>query len=654
MPAAPLARPAPRQYAWQEQERIMFVCLDPCTWQGREYDNHSTPLDRINPARLDANQFCRVAKLWGAKELLLVAKHTGGFCWWQTGTSDYSVKKTPWRNGKGDLVREVADACREHGLALGIYVYPGDDTWGAPMGSGGRTRDPSKQEAYSKVFRQQMTEVLSRYGRIAEVWFDGSCVIEVGDIIRQHAPDAVVLQGPHATIRWPGTESGKLPYPVWSSLKSSDLKTGVATAQHDDPDGDAWAPHECDTTLYNHFWFWSANGEKHRKSLDELMDIYIKSVGRGGALLLNSTPNTDGLIPDGDVALYEAFGKEIDRCFGRPLAETNGVGAALELDLDRPAAIDSTVLMEDYREGHRIREYVIEGLGGSGWIKLATGSSVGRMKIDTFPLATVTRLRLRITNSAGEPLIRRLAAFHNGLTPTVALTAGKSTTASSTHSAPYAPSLATDGNPQTRWGAADSDTNAWLEVDLGQPIAFGKVVIKELADRIQQFVIEYRNDPVAPWQTAFPGGPAGDDYVHAFPAVTGRYARLRVARGGSLGPTIWEFQLWPAGQATWQQCGSWASGQRQLRLELNRFIPKPGQYEVRLDAAGGMLQVAEAKLLYEGAEATPGMLTRSGGNLFNVNRTAQVTGETSTVLVLALHGTKGAGTVWIRPRFTEQ
>ena len=207
-----LARPTPQQYAWHEQERIQFVCLDPCTWQGREYDNHSTPLSAINPAQLDTDQWCRAAKLWGAKEILFVAKHTGGFCWWQTDTTQYGVKETAWKTGRGDVLAELSASCRKHDLTLGIYVYPGDDTWDAPMGSGGRTRDPAKQEAYNQVFRQQLTEVLTRYGKITEVWFDGSCVIDVSDILQQHAADAVIFQGPQATIRWPGTESGKLPY----------------------------------------------------------------------------------------------------------------------------------------------------------------------------------------------------------------------------------------------------------------------------------------------------------------------------------------------------------------------------------------------------------------------------------------------------------
>jgi alpha-L-fucosidase len=411
--APPLARPSPQQVAWHEQERIQFVCLDPCTWQGREYDDHSTPLSAMNPAHLDTDQWCRAAKLWGAKEILFVAKHTGGFCWWQTETTRYGIKETPWKGGKGDVLAELSASCRKQGLALGVYVYPGDDTWGAPIGSGGRTKDPARQEAYNKVYRQQLTEVLTRYGKISEVWFDGSCIIDVSDILRRCAPNAAIFQGPQATIRWPGTESGKLPYPAWNSLPSKDLRSGGATAAQGNPDGDAWAPLEADTPLYNHNWFWSAANESKRKSLDELMDVYCKSAGRGGVLLLNSTPNTDGLIPDGDMKLYAAFGKEIARRFDHPVAQAkNRRGIDVELALPAPATIDRVVIMEDYREGERIREYVVEGLVDGQWRELSSGSSVGRKKIDLFDPVRVARLRLRVTKSAAEPMIRSFAAFH--------------------------------------------------------------------------------------------------------------------------------------------------------------------------------------------------------------------------------------------------
>ena len=408
-----LAHPTPVQYVWHEQERIMFVCLDPCTWQGREYDNHTTPLSQINPAHLDTGQWCRAAKLWGAKEILFVAKHTGGFCWWQTETTKYGIKETPWKGGKGDVLAELSASCRKQGLHLGIYISPVDDVWGAPSGSGGRTKDSAKQEAYNRVFRQQLTEVLTRYGPISEVWFDGSCAIDVSDLLKQYASSAVIFQGPQATIRWAGTESGKLPYPAWNSLKSQDLRTGVATAAQGDPDGDAWAPLEADTTLYNHNWFWSAANEKKRKGLDELMEIYYTSAGHGGVLLLNSTPNTNGLIPADDLKLYEAFGREIARRFGRPLTELKDRrGTGVELVFPKPTLINHAVIMEDYREGERIREYVLEGFSESQWLELSKGTSVGRKRIDRFASVQVQRVRLRVGRSAAEPLIRSLAVFY--------------------------------------------------------------------------------------------------------------------------------------------------------------------------------------------------------------------------------------------------
>jgi len=408
-----LARPSPIQYQWHEQERIMFVCLDPCTWQGREYDDHSTPLNRINPESLNTDQWCEVARSWGAGEILFVAKHTGGFCWWQTETTDYGIKNTSYKNGKGDVLMELSASCKRYGLNLGVYIYPGDDTWGAGIGSGGRTSDPSKQESYNEVFRTQLTEVLTKYGDVMEVWFDGSCVIDVSDIMEKYVGNSVIFQGPHATLRWPGTESGKLFYPVWNSVKSKVLRTGVSTQVHGDPDGDAWAPLETNTTLYDHYWFWAPKKEKKRKSLDQLMECYYKSVGYGSVFLLNSTPDTTGLIPAEDVELYKAFGKEIDRRFKTPLASAvDIIGVVQELKFSKSCKVNHVITMEDYRNGHRIREYTIEGYSQGKWIELCHGQSIGRKKIDYFPDIDVSNVRLKINKSVGEPLIRSIAVYY--------------------------------------------------------------------------------------------------------------------------------------------------------------------------------------------------------------------------------------------------
>jgi len=408
-----LATPSEIQYKWHEQERIMFLCLDPCTWQGREYDNHSTPLDKIDPKQLDTDQWCETAQLWGAKEILFVAKHTGGFCWWQTETTDYGIKDTPYKNGKGDVLKELSESCKKYGLSLGIYVYPGDETWGAGIGSGGKTKDPTKQEAYNEVFRTQLEETLTNYGDVMEVWFDGSCMIDVSDILEKYAKNSVILQGPQTTLRWPGTESGKLFYPVWNTVKSEDLNTGVSTQVHGDPNGDVWAPLETNTTLYDHYWFWSPAKEKKRKSLDELMECYYKSVGYGSVFLLNSTPDTSGLIPNSDRKLYKAFGDEIDHRFKTPIASIDEKkGEIVTLDLSGKKLINHVVTMEDYLLGHRIREYKIEGLVDGNWIELCKGQSVGRKKIDYFDEIEVSKIRLHVIRSVNEPVIRKLSAYY--------------------------------------------------------------------------------------------------------------------------------------------------------------------------------------------------------------------------------------------------
>ncbi|MCK5701492.1 MAG: alpha-L-fucosidase, partial [Cyclobacteriaceae bacterium] len=272
--------------------------------------------------------------------------------------------------------------------------------------------DPSKQEAYNKVFRQQLTETLANYGEAIEVWFDGSCVIDVSDILEKYAKNSVVFQGPHATLRWPGTESGKLFYPVWNTVKSEDFETGVSTQVHGDPNGDIWAPLETNTTLYEHFWFWSPTKMKEKKSLDQLMECYYKSVGYGSVFLLNSTPDTTGLIPLEDVELYKAFGEEIDRRFNSPLAVTNNQkGDVIDLPFPENLKINHAVTMEDYQLGQRIREYKIEGFSDGAWAELYKGQSIGRKKIDYFDEIEVSKIRLKIIKSVGEPSLKSLAAF---------------------------------------------------------------------------------------------------------------------------------------------------------------------------------------------------------------------------------------------------
>lgn len=408
----PLARPSAAQYAWHEQERIMFVHFGVATWENSETDRDGTTnLSRMDPAAFSGDAICAAAKAWGARQVLLVAKHVGGFCWWPTQTTDYCTRSIPWREGKGDLVREVAEACRRHGLAMGVYLYPDDPRFAKAIGRSGKTDEPARQEEYNRLFRQQWEEVLAICGPdlVREVWLDGGCEIELGDILARRAPNAVVFQGRNASIRWVGNEKGITRDPNWNSLGQTALTTGVATQLHGTPYGDAWAPVECDTTLYEHKWFWAPQHEVKRKSLLHLLSLYIQSVGRGSVLVLNSTPTTEGRIPEGDQARYRELGEAIERNFGRPLAAvTDKTARDVELDLGGVQRINCSDLWEDYRQGHRIRAYVVEGRVNGAWVKLAQGTAVGRRKLDLFGTVAADRVRVRVTENVGAPLIRGL------------------------------------------------------------------------------------------------------------------------------------------------------------------------------------------------------------------------------------------------------
>lgn len=409
------ARPTPQQLAWQDLEFGMFVHFAPNTWQDREYDNLSTPLSKINPAHLNTDQWVATALALGARYIIFVAKHQGGFCMWQTETTDYSIRNTPWKTGKGDVLAEIAASCRKRNLPLGVYVSPRDDRFGA--GQGGLCKTPEQQRRYNAIYREQLSEVLSRYGKLIEIWFDGSVVTPVGDLIRRYQPDAMVFQGPHATIRWVGNENGFAPYPCWNGIDAVEARTGVATALDSDPNGPVWMPVEVDVSIRRPDWFWHTDNANRVLSVDQLLSIYYRSVGRGAQLLLNIPANRDGLLPEPDCSVAAEFGREVRRRFGHPLAATHGTGSSLTLRLDRPARVDTVVLQELISEGERVRGYNIEGQVDRSWTMLATGSAIGHKRIQPVPPRVLSAVRLRITNSTGQPAIRSFAVFDTGMAP---------------------------------------------------------------------------------------------------------------------------------------------------------------------------------------------------------------------------------------------
>lgn len=412
--SAPRAIPTADQLYWQDLEIGMFVHFAPNTWQDKEGDDLSTPLSAINPD-IDTDNWAECAVNLGARYIVFVAKHQGGFCMWQTQTTKYSIANTPWKNGHGDVLADLSVSCRKRGLRLGVYLSPRDDYFGA--GIGGVCKDPARQATYNAMYREQLTEVLTRYGQMVEVWFDGSSVVPTSDLVHKYAPHAAIFQGPDATIRWVGNENGFAPYPLWDAESRADARSGVSTSMHGDPSGDAWIPVECDVSIRRPHWFWSTTDLRNLMTFDQLLEVYYRSVGRGAQLLLNIPANRQGHMPDEDFARAHEFGDEIRRRFGKPVAQAAGTGSRVELRLGQPSQIDHIILQEDCRYGQRVLSFRVEGLAAPGWTALYTGSSIGHKRIVPVAPGEYHALRLIVTESMGDPHIRRFAAFNTGATP---------------------------------------------------------------------------------------------------------------------------------------------------------------------------------------------------------------------------------------------
>lgn len=414
-PPRSLALPSAGQMSWQDMEIGMFVHFAPNTWQDVESDNLSTPLSEINPKRLDTDQWVQTAIALGAKYIVFVAKHQGGFCMWQTQTTDYSIRNTPWKDGHGDVLADVQASCRKYGLKLGVYVCPRDDHFGAK--TGGVCKTPELQARYDAMYREQLKEVFSGYGELVEIWFDGSTVTQVGDLIQKYQPHAMVFQGPQATIRWVGNEDGFAPYPCWNGIDRADAQTGTATALNSDPNGNVWMPSEVDVSIRRPDWFWSTTNENKVLTKDQLLSIYYRSVGRGAKLLLNIPANRNGLLSEKDSAAAKELGLEIQRRFGIPLVKTSGSGRVLTLRLNRPTRIDTVILQEEIAKGERVREYRLEGRANGAWQTLGAGSAIGHKRIQPVEPATIDEVRLVVTSDAALPAIRTLAVFDTGVAP---------------------------------------------------------------------------------------------------------------------------------------------------------------------------------------------------------------------------------------------
>ena len=403
-----LAKPSPQQLAWQELELGMFCHFGINTFCDQEWGEGTDSPELFNPTQFDARQWARTAKRAGFKYLVLTAKHHDGFCLWPTKTTDYSVKSSPWKNGQGDVVREAANACREEGLKFGLYLSPWD------------RHEPCypDKEAYDDFYAEQLTELLTGYGPLVEVWFDGAGSQgreydwpRIIGLVDKYQPEAMVFNMGRPTIRWVGNEDGVAPYPCWNTAttaRESMFTSDMLTWMEGTP---SWVPAECDVPIRKRHWFWHPDDEASLRSLEDVLDIYYRSVGHGATLLLNVSPDNRGLLPDVDAARVIEFGDEIRRRFGQSIGRTYGEGTEILLHLDSAGSVNHVILMEDIAQGERVREYVLEAYIQGHWEVVVKGSAIGHKKIDRFGTIETDALRFRVLASVEKPIIRSFAAY---------------------------------------------------------------------------------------------------------------------------------------------------------------------------------------------------------------------------------------------------
>jgi len=414
-------KPSPAQLEWQDLEVGVIFHFSTNTFLNREWGDGTASPSVFNPAHVDTDQWMEAAKAGGAKYAVLVAKHHDGFALFPSTHTDYSVKASPWMNGKGDLVRLASDSAHKAGLGFGVYLSPWDR-------HDSRYPDP---KAYDTYYLSQLTELATHYGPLTEFWLDGAGsegrtydFDKIVQRLRTYQPNTVVFADTelykNADARWVGSESGKVPYENWNVID----RAGYLR----------WRPVEADTPLRKMHWFWHPNDESSLLSVDELLDIYTKTVGRGAQLMLGLAPDNTGRMPEADVKRLHEFGDALKRIYSDNLAtkaqhtvNTPGTSAfdndpstfwsapdrhaVLELHFEKPVTFDRTVTMEWLNEGQRIEEYRIEAWQNGGWKELAHAYAVGHKKIDVFPAVTTQRVRLNLLSTVGSAGVREFQLY---------------------------------------------------------------------------------------------------------------------------------------------------------------------------------------------------------------------------------------------------
>lgn len=456
-PVGPL--PTATQMDWQQMETYAFIHFGLNTFNDREWGYGDSPLESFNPSALDCEQWVRVCKQAGMKGIILTAKHHDGFCLWPTKLTEYSIRNTPYKEGKGDIVGELAAACQKYGLRLGLYLSPWDRnqaTYGTPE--------------YVEYFYNQLEELLTRYGELFEVWFDGANggdgfyggaketrkidrrtyynFPRAWEMVHKYQPQAIIFSDGGPGCRWVGNEDGYAFATNWSLLRSKEVYPGYAKyweLQQGHPDGDKWIPAECNVSI-RPGWFYHEQEDERVKTVDQLVDLYYRSVGHNGTFLINFPVDRRGLIHPTDSAravdyhhtirqelrgnllrkariiANDTRGDEydveqlIDGDFYTYWSTPDGVTTgSLNVRFDAPQKINRLLLQEFVPLGQRVERFVVEYLDGKEWLPVNVGeetTTIGYKRLLRFNTLETTALRVRFLQARGPLCISTFAAFY--------------------------------------------------------------------------------------------------------------------------------------------------------------------------------------------------------------------------------------------------
>ena len=443
---APLqALPSRQQLAWHDMEYYWFIHFGPNTFTDKEWGQGNEQADVFDPSDLDCRQWARIAKQSGAKGIIITAKHHDGFCLWPSQYSTHTVRESKWRNGKGDVLKELSKACREYGLKFGVYLSPWD-----------RNHPQYGTPAYNDVYVNTMKELISRYGPFFEFWWDGANgegpngkkqeydFRRFEQTMRRFAPNTVVFSDIGPDLRWVGNENGVAGETNWNYLDTAGFKRGEGapptdTLNRGNMNGRNWIPAECDVSI-RPGWFYHAEEDDKVKTPQQLMDLYFKSVGRGANLLLNVPPDRRGLINEKDSAALMGFKTLRDESFADNLATagkaelhtkgnifrrtkfTDGNASTFErltdfkntslwIKFDSVKKVNCIVLQEHLATGQQVSAARIILLNGIQAVKQIDITTIGRKRILVFPAQEISSIRLLIRDAKGAPVISEISAY---------------------------------------------------------------------------------------------------------------------------------------------------------------------------------------------------------------------------------------------------